>query len=223
MCLLKHLLTCIEIFCSSYAVISSSLCFLRPLAQDLEYNRQNRSNGVLCCVFTVRKGALCKLVAVESLSFLWYCEQKPALAFPGGGSSVSWRRLKCLAESKDRDTFGPTFPLPAAHEFPCLLHFSLLLTLASCISYLVHMAEHDCQLLLNFTCYVLVLNGYGEIDVRLPVPLPEFLGKGLTDPARVSCPLWDCGQTWGHITGIWQSLFSLWMGVGQGESLKKNR
>lgn len=50
------------------------------------------------------------------------------------------------------------------------------------VSYLVHMAEHGCQLLLNFTCSS--LDRQGEIDVRHPVPVPEFLGKGLIGPAR---------------------------------------
>lgn len=91
----------------------------------------------------------------------------------------------------------------------CLLHSSLLLTLTSCVSYLVvHMAEHGCQLLLNFTCYN--LDRQGEINIRLPVP----------DLARVSCPLWDCGQKCGHVAGIWQSLLSLWMGGGR-VSLRK--
>lgn len=48
------------------------------------------------------------------------------------------------------------------------------------------MAEHGCQLLLNFTCCN--LDRQGEINIRLPVP----------DVARVSCPLrlwpkvWSC-------------------------------
>ena len=39
-------------------------------------------------------------VTVSSLRLSWYCEQTPALAWPG-------RRLKHLAESKDRGAFGP--------------------------------------------------------------------------------------------------------------------
>lgn len=52
------------------------------------------------------------------------------------------------------------------HGFLSLLHSSLAHTGFLC--FLVNMAEHGCQLLLNFTCYN--LDRQGEIDVGLPVP-----------------------------------------------------
>lgn len=148
MYLLKRLLTCIDIFCSSYAVISSSLCFLRPLVQDLEHTRQNQSHGVLCCVLVHSE---------EGVTLSTSCGGVSYLVFFGTGNR---NQLWCFLEEPQvscrilgQGCMWAQVPSSCCSWVYLSASFFSLLTLASCISYLLHMEEHGCQLLLNFTCY----------------------------------------------------------------------
>lgn len=86
MYLLTRLLTCIDIFCSSYAVISLLLCFLRPLVRDLEHTRQNQSHGVLCCVLVHSEEGVTLSTSCGGVSYLVF--------FGTGNRNQLWRFLE---------------------------------------------------------------------------------------------------------------------------------
>lgn len=130
MYLLKRLLTCIDIFWSSYTVISSSLCFLRPLVQDLEHTRQNQSHGVLCCVLVHSEEGVTLSTSCGGVSYLVF--------FGTGNRNQFWCFLEETQVScriQGQGCMWAQVPSSCRSWVYLSASFFSLLTLVSCISY----------------------------------------------------------------------------------------